>query len=178
MISGGRIKGLLFTIICFYCAVAAFSAQDTGTFIDNRDGLEYKWVRIGDQVWMAENLQFDAPNRGEQNSCPEIGVFEGTGQYAPEKNGYYYDWAILMDFVEDYWPGTDYTDERASHLVQNPHQGISPDGWHIPTRSEVNELVNYLGGGSTAARKLASTEWFGSNETGFNAYPGGEAYIS
>ena len=160
------------------CIVSAGFTQDSGTFTDARDGKEYKWVRIGEQIWMAENLQFDAPNRGTQNSCPEIGVFEGTGQYAPDKNGYYYDWAILMNFVEGYWPGTDYTDEIASHLIQSPHQGISPDGWHIPTINEINELVSFLGGSSTAAGKLASTEWFGNDETGFNAYPGGEAYIS
>lgn len=31
---------------------------DSGTFRDPRDGREYPWVRIGDQIWMAENLQF------------------------------------------------------------------------------------------------------------------------
>jgi uncharacterized protein (TIGR02145 family) len=41
---------------------------ETGTFTDTRDGKVYKWVRIGEQVWMGENLNFDA---GEGTLCYE-----------------------------------------------------------------------------------------------------------
>src|SRR5690554_1847166 len=136
----------------------------SGTFIDSRDGNEYNWVQIGDQVWMVENLKY----------LPSV-VGPGTGsQTTPHYYVYGYDGTNVADAKA--------TDNYATYGVLynwTTAMNACPDGWHLPSDAEWTELTDYLGGESVAGGKLketGTTHWASpntgaTNETGFTALP-------
>jgi uncharacterized protein (TIGR02145 family) len=59
--------------------------KNEGFFVDNRDGKKYKWVKIGDQIWMAQNLAF----KTDKGRCY---AYKKRWDKA-ERDGYLYDWS-------------------------------------------------------------------------------------
>src|SRR5690554_146950 len=157
----------------------------SGTFIDSRDGNEYNWVQIGDQVWMAENLAYlPSVNMVADGSEDAAGSYyyvygydgtnvadaKATDNYATY--GVLYNWTAAMN------------GEASSTTNPSGIQGVCPAGWHLPSNAEWTELTDYLGGTSVAGGKLketGTTHWNSpntgaTNETGFTALPGGYRY--
>ena len=157
----------------------------SGTFIDSRDGNEYNWVQIGNQVWMAENLAYlPRVNRVADGSEDAAGSYyyvygydgtnvadaKATDNYATY--GVLYNWTAAMD------------GEASSTTNPSGIQGVCPAGWHLPSDAEWTELTDYLGGTSDAGGKLketGTTHWNSpntgaTNETGFTALPGGRRF--
>ena len=154
----------------------------SGTFIDSRDGNEYNWVQIGDQVWMAENLAY----------LPSVNmVFDGSEDAA---GSYYYVYGYDGTNVADAKATDNYATygvlynctaamngEASSTTNPSGIQGVCPAGWHLPSDDEWTVLTDYLGGTSVAGGKLketGTTHWASpntgaTNETGFTALPGG-----
>lgn len=151
--------------------------EEPKNFTDERDGQTYKTVKIGDQVWMAENLNFNSNflPEGAADSVYNSFCF-GDDDAACEKSGRLYLWSAAMDsagIYSDDAVGCGYYEEcEAKEVVR----GICPKGWHFPNNAEWKVLFEAAGGENYAARELkATTGWSqnGKDTYGFAVIPSG-----
>ena len=135
---------------------------------DSRNSKAYNAVLIGGQVWMAENLNYNAGNsKCYSNSEANCNTY-----------GRLYNWATAMNIDQSF--------NSASFTASAKHQGICPSGWHLPSSAEWTTLTDFTGGASTAGTKLkAASGWNtsgsyipGTDNYGFSALPGGYASSS
>ena len=131
------------------------------------------YVLIGEQKWMAENLNVShyrdgAPIPTEYND-PEWAALS-TPAYSGGVGGIYgklYNWWVIED-------------------GENNHRGICPEGFHVPSDAEWTILSDYLDGTSVAGGKMKilnyynehQNHWNSPNEgadnlSGFSAFPAG-----
>ncbi len=99
-------------------------------FIDTRDGKMYTTVEIGDQCWMAENLNVGTMIQANSNPSND-GVIE--------KHCYNDDPAMC-----DLYGGLYQWEEMMEYMNTEGSQGICPLGWHLPTDAEWCTLTAYL----------------------------------
>lgn len=153
-------------------------SDDTGTdTVKDKDGNTYKTIKIGNQVWMAENLKTTHFNNGDEIPTSTSYPMESFPIYqwpagGEESNvaiyGRLYTWATLTD-----------------------SRGVCPVGWHIPSDDEWIEMEKSLGLiypettsgqiGTIEGGKLKEaglTHWLApntgaTNESGFTALPAG-----
>lgn len=161
------IRLVCFIIMIFFLPDICLNAQniESSKTVTDYDGNVYQTVIIGNQIWMAENLKSTHYSDGTpiqnfiyNNDTTNISIY-----------GRLYRWAAAM------------RNAASSNLNPSQVQGASPQGWHIPSEAEWQELINYLGGESNAGGKLKEVgflHWIhpntgATNETGFRALPTG-----
>lgn len=128
-----------------------------GDLTDTRDGQVYKTVCIGGKVWMAQNLNYDAPGSvcydGNAANCNTYGRL--------------YDFSTVM--------------AGAAATYANPSgvKGVCPNGWHIPSESEWQVMLYNFGADSVAGAAIRDTVGWdppntgATNVSGFNGKPAG-----
>jgi uncharacterized protein (TIGR02145 family) len=161
----------------------------TSSITDN-EGNSYNTVLIGTQCWTKENLKVTKYNDGTNLNSDFTGIFGGPnnntgrsmiwemfkiGAYAIYENqastginastyGFLYNWFAAKGIVT---------------VGSTVYKNICPTGWHVPTDTEWNTLIDFLGGVSVAGDKMKSKDqlWTtpntNSNSSGFSALPSG-----
>ena len=165
-----------------------------GNMTDARDGKIYKTVKIGEQTWMAENLNY--ADSAKTASLKGKSWCYNNADKNCDVTGRLYTWAAAIDSVKlatdvDHPQkcgrleecGLAFDSDGSATLIQ----GICPSGWHLPSPNEWKAFFMAVGGESTAGKFLKSqTGWMweysngnysdgnGTDTFGFSALPAGE----
>lgn len=120
--------------------------------VPDYDGNWYDAVIIGDQVWVAENLR---TTHYADGTAAAYRSYEAS-EIPLDKRGYLYGWDAMMNGAS------------SSDLNPSGVQGIAPNGWHIPSKSELETLVAYLN--SQSAYKYNNKNDFIAKSIASNSY--------
>lgn len=125
-----------------------------GSLIDSRDGQKYKTVKIGDRWWLAKNLNYAADSSYCYNDEPDSCAIYGR----------LYPWTVAMQLDTIY----NKLNVTYTETIKGAHQGICPDGWHIPSEEEWNEMIDYAdshnGNEGASASLRAKYSWIPDDE--------------
>ena len=146
----------------------SLTGGQTATVTDS-DGNTYKTVKIGEQIWMAENLRTRRYRNGElitltqSDNNWENAVFGAYCWYDNDSNneipyGKLYNW-----------------------LAVNDARGLCPTGWHVPDTSEWSTLIDFLDENNAGGKMKEVAYWDqpnvgATNESGFRGLPAGIRY--
>ena len=139
-----------------------------GEMTDERDGQIYKTVKIGNQTWMAENLNIEYKVDGKT-----YGIYTADSL---KDYGYYYTWAAAMDSAGVYstnGKGCGKGDSDKCSLIY-PVRGVCPEGWHVPNDTEWDELYKTVGDSDDVLLAVGFSRWSdATDDYGFSALPAG-----
>ncbi|MBE0655637.1 MAG: hypothetical protein IH594_17690, partial [Bacteroidales bacterium] len=125
--------------------------------IDSRDSQSYSTALIGDQCWMAENLNIGefiyGVNPMDDNQTIEKYCYDDNPANCDTFGGLYL-WS-----------------EVVSYTTVMGVQGICPDGWHVPTTSAYDTLKNFVNFDGNALKAIGEGTGVGegTNTSGFSA---------
>ena len=144
----------------------------TPAMVEDYDANSYQTVKIGNQVWMAENLKTTHFLNGDPISTTTPATLDITSEGSPQ-----YQWSYDGSEANNSVYGKLYT-----WYVVSDQRKVCPDGWHVPGDTEWSALETALGGYLIAGARLkeeGNDHWQSpynldaTNESCFSALPGG-----
>jgi len=144
-----------------------------GTLADSRDGKKYRTVKIGDNTWMAENMNYK-PATGE-SWCND------DSESNCAKYGRLYNWAAARAVCPAGWRLSSRADwDKLGKAVGGFAAGLNKRG---EMATDVNDLTGNIGWFNAAAKLRTKGGWKSSDENivntddyGFSALPGGNRF--
>ncbi len=145
----------------------SFTTSSCDSFIYG--GKTYHAVQIGNQCWMTENLNIGSTVHGylnqHDNNTLELYAYNNQDSNLTNYGGLY-QWSELVGYT------------TGSNSSPSGIQGIAPNGWHIPSDAEWQELELFIGMTNTEVNSIG---WRGmysaclkpSGSTGFSVQYGG-----
>ncbi len=134
-----------------------FIAKKLKPFKDKRDGQSYKVVKIGEQTWMAENLNYKITKNLD---CTVKS--EKKGKWKTQVAGIC---TVCYDEKSENCKKYGRLYSRKAALI------TCPKGWHLPSVAEWRALIKYAGKGN---KKLAFKRLKLGGESGFDGLYGGD----
>ena len=141
----------------------------------------YKAVKIGNQLWMAENLDYKFPYNGGTLPIGSSGTptTPAAWYYGNNEATYGIDGTYKCGLLYN-WYAVKYLEDNKSTLL--------PSGWHVPSTTEFSTLATYIEGASTAGTKLKALDnsvtsnwpsgWNGTDNYNFSILPAGFRELS
>ncbi len=189
-------KHVLLLLCTFYSLNSL--GEDNACYIQDCHGNKYRIVTIGNQIWMAENLRSFSYDTFSECYGKDLEFVDATNRHNWELKisaptwiksqvshyGFFYNWHSAVGLL----CGEDKNECDYERVMKNIKiQGICPNGWHIPSRAEWLELIQYadsVNHGESAAKMLKASEGWkvtenasvGVDQYGFRALPTGEVY--
>ena len=114
--------------------------------VTDYDGHVYNTVQIGNQCWMKENLRTTHYANGTAISCGgNLGCNTEAPNYSVSYPFYYYNVDVNTSIcgLLYNWPAV-MNGSSSSNSNPSGVQGICPNGWHVPSSSEWNQLTSYV----------------------------------
>jgi uncharacterized protein (TIGR02145 family) len=142
------------------------NAANTGVLkeIYNANGEIFQTVKIGKQVWAAENL--NTLKFKNNDPITVVKTHEEWKKLCIEKK------PACMDISN--FPGEANCGIIYNLFAVNDSRGLGFNGWQIPTKDDWEQLISYVGGERQSGAELASNDYLytnGNNSLGFNGRP-------